>query len=227
MNSSLTHFYKHFNHKISLYCAMLILFSQFLFLAISAHADEFDDDEADVVKVYLKKIRDNEGNYLANVTRATSRSISKGGEFSVSKYSKNKYKSGPIISVNAPVFDFSPHKEGMSTTDMATVGLETLASIGDIFGHSDKAEKLRETNYQLQDSKDMLDQMSDDVELLVTMTSEVELYDEANEVEIRRSIKFEYVFPSKIQFAKQKEKVIEEEVTAAIKLVLLEYIEEI
>ncbi|WP_416306514.1 hypothetical protein [Neptunicella sp. SCSIO 80796] len=205
-----------------IFIGILICLSSF-----NSIADEFDDDEDDVIKVHLKKIRDAEGNYLINATKAAARSISKGGEFKVGKYSKNKYKSGPIVGVSPPIFNFTPYKDGMSASDMANVGLETLASLGDLFGSSEKADKLRETNAKLQDPDGFLEKMSDDQELLVSMTSEVELYDEQRDIEVFRAIKFEKVFPNKIEFAKQKEQMIEDEVVSAVKLALIEYMDEL
>jgi len=205
---------------------LLILFLS-LFFTYSTHAiaDDFDDED-EVIIAYLKKIRDNNKNYLPNVMKATARAISKGGEFKIKKYKRKKYKNGPIIEVNSLKFNFSPYKEGMSNSEIANAGLETLASIGDLFGYGDKAKKLRTTNEKLQDPDGILEKFSDDEQILITMNATVKIYDN-DDIEISRNVKYEKVFNNKSDFKKKQNQIIEAQLIKSIKIGLIEYLEEL
>lgn len=202
-----------------------VLLSCFLFFSINTFANEFDEEE-EVVLVYLDKIRDVEGNYLIDVTKATAKFLSKTGEYKVKRYKRKNYKSGPIIRVQPPKFTFAPHKDGMSTKEIASAGLGLVADVGGLFGFDKEANKAKEADQRLAENSDLLDRFDDEQQISVTMDSRVLVEDEDSGVEVSRKIKFKKVFKNKSQFLEQQNGVIQKEVIAALKVALIEYVED-
>ena len=188
-------------------------------------ANEFDDEE-EVVLVYLDKIRDVEGNYLMDVTKATAKFLSKTGEYKVKRYKRKSYESGPIIKIQPPKFSFSPHKDGMSTKDIASAGLGLVADVGGLFGFDKEVKKAKDVDYRLAKNGDLLDKFDDDQQIMVTMDSRVLIEDEDTGAEVSRKIKFEQVFENKSIFLEQQDEVIQKEVMSAVKVALIEYVED-
>jgi hypothetical protein len=199
--------------------------SCFLFFSINTFANEFDDEE-EVVLVYLDKIRDIEGNYLIDVTKATAKFLSKTGEYKVKRYKRKNYESGPVIRVQPPKFSFAPHKDGMSTKEMASVGLGLVADVGGLFGFDKEANKAKEADYRIAKNGELLDRFDDDQQIVVTMDSRVLVEDEDSGVEVSRKIKFKKIFENKSLFLEQQDEVIQKEVITALKVALVEYVED-
>ncbi|EAQ97594.1 hypothetical protein [Congregibacter litoralis] len=191
-------------------------------ISVGAYAQEgFDDEE---VVVYLKKIRDEESNYLREVTKATARAVSKSGEFIARPHKRNS--SGLVIEVEPPAFSFEPHKEGMSTKEMATAGLSLVSDVGSIFGFGKEASKATEVNARLNQNNAILDNWGDDEQVMVSMLSRVLLTDEESGVEITRTISHEQVFDSKSEFLEQKDALLEGAIVVEVKKALVEYLDD-
>lgn len=204
-------------------------FLAIVFLALSVNtsiANEFDDDEEEPVIVYLNKIRDSEGNYLVDVTKAVARSLSKSGEFKVKRYRKKSYKSGPVITVKSPELVFAAYKDGMSTKEMATAGLALVSDVGDLFGFGKEASKARETNEKLNAPDGLLTKMSDDEALLVKMKIEVIVEDRDTGDEASRTINSENVFENKKVFKSKEIELMQDEILVAVKKTMVEFIED-
>lgn len=223
-------------NKISLPGSLLVplQFLSFLLVFVTLlsmqqlSADEFDefDDEDEMTVIYLKKIRDSEGNYLVDITKAAARAVSKTGEFDVKRYKRKSYKEGPVISVQSPQFTYAPYKDGMSRKEIATAGLALASDVGEIFGFGKKARQAREAKARMENPEGLLSRMSEKQELLVTMEARIEVIDDATGDEAVRKIKFEQVFSNKNDFLEQKEQVIQQEVVAGIKMALAEFFED-
>jgi hypothetical protein len=208
--------------KISKFVSLIILSLYFLPLSANLHAQEgFDDEE---IIVFLKKIRDEDSNYLRDVTRATAKEMSRSGEFKARPYKRNS--KGPVIEVSSPVFNFAKHKDGMSTKEIATATLSIASDIGSIFGYDKEAAQVDETNARINQNNALLDNWGDNEKVLVTMNSRVMLIDNESGAEISRTIKFEKVFNSKQDFTSQKEAIIQEAITKQVKKVLVEYLDD-
>jgi hypothetical protein len=212
--------------SVSVLTPVLRLFLYFcLFFSLNIFANEFDEEE-EVVLVYLDKIRDAEGNYLMDVTKATAKFLSKTGEYKVKRYKRKSYESGPIIRINPPKFTFAPHKDGMSTKELAAAGLGLVADVGGLFGFDKEADKAKEADRRLAKNGDLLDRFDDDQQILVTMESRVLVEDEDTGAEVSRKIKFKKVFENKALFLEKQDEVIQKEVIAALKVALVEYVED-
>jgi hypothetical protein len=212
--------------SVSVLTPVLRLFLYFcLFFSLNIFANEFDEEE-EVVLVYLDKIRDAEGNYLMDVTKATAKFLSKTGEYKVKRYKRKSYESGPIIRINPPKFTFAPHKDGMSTKELAAAGLGLVADVGGLFGFDKEADKAKEADRRLAKNGDLLDRFDDDQQILVTMESRVLVEDEDTGAEVSRKIKFKKVFENKALFLEKQDAVIQKEVIAALKVALVEYVED-
>ncbi|MBT0586659.1 hypothetical protein [Alteromonas oceanisediminis] len=200
----------------------VIIFTLLFFLPVLANAqDGFDDEE---VVVYLKKIRDAQGNYLSTVTKAAAKHINSGGEFKAKRYRRDA--KGPVISVASPQFQFAEYKDGMSTKEMATAGLSLVSEVGSLFGFGEEAAKVAEVNSSLNRDSALLDAWGDNQQVMVTMNSSVELIEPSTGVEITRTVQFEKVYDSKATFMSERDTIIQDAVLAEIKLVLVEYIED-
>lgn len=204
---------------------LTLFFTAFLVVSGGSIADEFDDFDDDVTVIYLKKIRDAEGNYLADITKAAAKALSKSGEFSVKRYKSKSYKSGPIITVSSPSFAFTPHKDGMSTKELATTSLALVSELGGIFGLGKQAEKAREANDKINDPNSVLAGMSDDDALLVTMNIRVLIEDDSG-VEVSRVSNSETVFENKSGFKAKEQDLMRNEILSAVKKAMGEYIED-
>jgi hypothetical protein len=213
---------------LSMQSLILIFFSALLTNALQAKADEFDefDEEDEAIVIYLKKIRDNEGNYLVDVTKAAAKAVSQSGEFQVKRYKRKSYSEGPVINVQSPQFTYEPYKEGMSRKEIASAGLALASDVGELFGFGQKAQKAREAKARMENPNGLLSRMSDKQELLVTMQARVEVINETTGDEAIRKIKFEQVFDNKHKFLEQKELIIQQEIVAGIKMAIVEFIED-
>jgi len=204
-------------------------FLAIVFMAFTVNtsiANEFDDDEDEPIIIYLTKIRDAEGNYLADVTKAVARSLSKSGEFKVKRYRKKSYKSGPVITVKSPELVFTAYKDGMSAKEMATAGLALVSDVGDLFGFGKEAEKARETNDKLNGPDGLLAKMSDDEALLVKMKIEVVVEDRDTGDQASRTINSENVFENKNVFKSKEIDLMQDEILIAVKKTMVEFIED-
>lgn len=209
------------------YFAIAVIFTSFALavFTFSSHvfAQEGFDDE--VIAVSIKKIRDDESNYLRNVTKATAKEVNKGGEFVAKLYKRNA--KGAVIEVQPPIFNFEKYKEGMNTKEMATAGLELVSSVGSLFGFDEESAKVQETKRRLNANNSILNAWGDDEKVMVTMTSRVDIVDEQTGVEINRAINFQKVYDSKTKFVSEKESIIQEAVVAEVKKALAEFLEDL
>lgn len=82
--------------RIVLHILLLAILSSLTFLTFSAQAQDSWDEDG--VTIYIKKIRDEESNYLRDVTRATAREVSKSGEFIAKPHKRSVSGSGVEIS---------------------------------------------------------------------------------------------------------------------------------
>lgn len=196
----------------------------FLWTCTSIAQEGFDDFDDEPTVVLLKKIRDDDSNYLRDVTRSIAREINKTGEF-VAKPYKNGRK-GAVIDVRAPQFDFVVEKSGLSASEMASTGLSIAADIGSIFGRDEDARKAVELNNRLQNNKQVLDQWSDNEDVKVTMHSQISLFDSESGKEVNRTVKYEKVFNNKADFLAQKESIIQASLSSEIKKALVEFLED-
>jgi hypothetical protein len=191
-------------------------------LSFNAISQEGFDEE--LVVVHIKKIRDEESNYLRSVTKATAREVMKGGEFEAKLYKRNA--KGPFIEVSPPAFNFAKYQEGMSTKEMATAGLSLVSEVGSMFGFGEEASKVNEVNARMNSNNSLLAAWGDDEQVMVTMQSRILLLDDNTGIEISRSISYEQVFDSKNDFMEQKESIIQNAVVGEVKKVLVEYLED-
>ncbi|MFC4700529.1 hypothetical protein ACFO4O_10190 [Glaciecola siphonariae] len=204
---------------------LALLFSSVLSLclvSLSVNAQEGFDDEA--IVVHVKKIRDEDSNYLRGVTKAAAREITKGGEFEAKLHKRNA--KGPVIEVRPPAFNFAKYQEGMSTKEMATAGLSLVSEVGSMFGFGEEAAKVNEMNARINSNNSLLAAWGEDEQVMVTMESRVLLIDDTTGIEISRSISYEQVFDSKSSFMEQKESIIQTAVVGEVKKVLVEYLED-
>jgi hypothetical protein len=188
----------------------------------NASSQEGFDEE--LVVVHIKKIRDEESNYLRTVTKATAREVMKGGEFEAKLHKRNA--KGPVIEVTPPAFNFAKYQEGMSTKEMATAGLSLVSEVGSMFGFGEEAAKVNEMNARMNSNNSLLAAWGEDEQVMVTMNSRVLLFDDNTGIEISRSISYEQVFDSKSEFMEQKEAIIQNAVVGEVKKVLVEYLED-
>ncbi|WP_395345137.1 hypothetical protein PN836_009775 [Ningiella sp. W23] len=206
----------------------LIIFSSLLVLNVASFSvlaqDDFDEFDAEQVTVFVKKIRDEESNYLRDVTIATAKAISKSGEFKAKPFKRNS--KGPVIEVQPPAFSYQPHKEGMSAKEMATAGLSLVSDVGGLFGFGEESAKVNEMNARLNQNNAILDAWGDNEQVMVSMQSRVMLIDDDTGVEISRTIKYEKVFDSKETFVNQKEGIIQDAIVGEVKKVLVEYLDD-
>jgi len=196
-------------------------FSLFTLSFTSQAQDGWDEEE---VVIYLKKIRDEESNYLREVTKATARAVSKSGEFKALPHKGNA--TGPVIEVSPPAFSFEEYKDGMNTKEMASAGLSLVANVGGLFGFDDEVQKVDEMSARLNEENALLDAWGEDEQVMVTMTSRVLLLDEDAGVEIARAVKYEKVFNSKSEFMAQKHSLMENAIVGEVNKVLVEYLED-
>ena len=206
--------------NIRRFCILYSVLASLLLLTQSFAQEGFDDEE---VVVFLKKIRDDESNYLREVTKAAAREISKTGEFLAKPYKRNV--TGPTVSVDAPQFSFTPHKTGLSTKEMASAGLSLVSDIGSIFGKSKESQKANELNAKLSNNE-ALAGWGKNEKMKVSMRSKVTLFDNDSGDEIIRTINVEQVFNSKDAFLQEKESMIQEAIVGEVKKVLVEYLED-
>jgi hypothetical protein len=215
------------NALMSIRSLTLLVLLIFMASIKPVNANEFDEfDEEEIMVIYLKKIRDNEGNYLVDVTKAAARAVSQSGEFRVKRYKRKSYEEGPVINVQSPQFTYAPYKDGMSRKEMASAGLALASDVGELFGFGKKVQKAREAKARMETPNGLLSRMSDKQELLVTMQAQIEVIDDATGDEAIRKIKFEQVFSNKSEFLEQKELIVQQEVVAGIKMALVEFIED-
>ena len=211
---------RNFNQLVVLaLIASLVLFSIPFFASAQ---DGWDEEE---VVIYLKKIRDTESNYLRDVTKATARAVSQGGEFKAMPHKRNA--TGPVLEVTPPAFTYAPYEDGMNTKELASAGLSLVSDVGDLFGFGDEANKVNDMNARLNEKNNaILDAWGENEKVMVTMTSSVLLLDDKQGVEISRAINYEKVFNSKSEFLAQKDALVEEAVVGEVKKVLVEYVED-
>lgn len=201
----------------------LVFFCLMSYVSIGVNAQEgFDDEE---ITVHLKKIRDDENNYMRNVTKAAAREISKSGEFKAKLYKRKA--TGPIISVQSASFDFAPYKDGMNTKELASAGLGLVTEVGSLFGFDKEASKASELNQRLNSKNSMLSNWGDGQQIMVTLDTVVTLIDDDTGSEIRRNVEFQQVFDSKDEFESSKEAIIQTAVVREVKNVLVEYLEDL
>lgn len=208
--------------RIVLHILLLAILSSLTFLTFSAQAQDSWDEDG--VTIYIKKIRDEESNYLRDVTRATAREVSKSGEFIAKPHKRSV--SGPIIEVSPPVFNYAQYKDGMSAKEMATAGLSIVSDVGSLFGFGQEAQKVNEVTARLNQNSAILDAWSDDEQVMVTMQSRVLLTDSGSGIEISRTISYEQVFDSKSEFLAKKESLIQDAIVGEVKKVLVEYLDD-
>jgi hypothetical protein len=201
---------------------LALLFVLVSSIPLQANAqDGFDDEE---VIVFLKKIRDEDRNYLRDVTRSIARDISNSGEFIAKPYKNNS--KGAVVEVSPPQFSFETQKSGMSTSEVASMGLSIASDIGSLFGRDKEVQKANEANARLHKNKDVLDKWGDNEKVKVTMSSKVLLLDKQSDREITRTVKYERVFDSKQEFLAEKESIIQSALSAEVKKVLVEFLED-
>ncbi|GEM_PF-6906633 len=205
----------------------LLFFSFIAYLVIgqmpfSAYAQEGFDDEA--TPIYLKKIRDMDGNYLKELTRATAKELSTSGEF-IAKPFKRSSPPGPVVEVDSPSFNYSSHKDGMSTKEIADAGLGLVRDVGGLLGFDKEANKANEIQWRMNRNRS-LDAWGEDEKILVTMVSKVYLTDKQTGEQITRSIKQEKVFESKNHFVKSRDKMVQDAVIPAVKRAVAEYVDD-
>lgn len=205
--------------------AVAAVVTSLLFASSSPQAVAQDGwEEEEEVVIHLKKIRDQDSNYLSDITKATARAVSKSGEFKAVPHKRSA--SGPVIEVSPPTFSYAPYEEGLSTKEMASAGLSLVSGVGGLFGFADESKKVDEMNARLNEENAFLDAWDDNEQVMVTLTSRVVLLDENQGVEISRAINVEKVFDSKQAFLAQKNSLIEDAVVSEVKKVLVEYIED-
>ncbi|MCC5826676.1 hypothetical protein [Alkalimonas sp.] len=179
---------------------------------------------AEEVVIYIKRIRDEQNNYLRDVTLATARAVSESGEFKALPHKRNA--KGPVIEVSPPTFNYAQYQGGMNAREMTTAGLSVVSDVSNLFGFGNRTRRLNEVNARLNRNSAILDAWGDNDQVMVTMQSRVLLFDQVAGVEIARAIDYEKVFNSKSEFLAQKDSLIQEAVVSEVKKVLVEYLED-
>lgn len=177
--------------------------------------DDFFDDEEPVI-VYLKKIRDNNGVYLREVTKGLAKSISKSGEYSVKRYNPSTYKAGPVITVSAPGYDVSENSSESTTKKVTNASIKMVSSLGGLFGKDKEVEELKEVQTELNDEEGMLNMIPDNVEVLVQLRSNVSMVDSASGAESSIPIFAEQTYSDKQEYLDQRDELFSKSLYKAV-----------